>query len=359
MRVNKPCIASQDVYKLMEKSLRMCKTIALPITSPKACLDIWPPYGIIADMPTPRIHVLVVDDHSMLRTELSHIVGGDPQLMVIGEASDGEMAVDFTRRLYPDVVIMDVQMPKMNGIEATRQIKAVCPEVAVIGVSSSNYADAMVKAGASAYIFKQHAVDELCRAIRRINRADIREEWTALSGASSSPSLLLIDDDAVFVKSVSDALYHEHPDLSIATALNAEQGLRLLTLRRFDAMISDFRMAGLNGLDLLKECRANAVGIPVVLITGYGTPGLEEDAFHHGACAILQKPVEVERLYDVVTRAVRRSRWLRRTNPAEMPRENLQAREFVQRREELSVRIHKVGQCLQDTLNRNNPSTEC
>ncbi|WP_447983221.1 response regulator [Nitrospira sp. Nam74] len=310
-------------------------------------------------MPTPRIHVLVVDDHSLLRTELSHIVEGDPQLSVIGEASNGEMAVDLTRRLYPDVVIMDVQMPKMNGIEATRQIKAVCPEVAVIGVSSSNYADAMVEAGASASILKQHAVDELCGAIRRINGVHIREEWTALRGASSSPSLLLIDDDAVFLKSLSDALHDKHPHLRIATALNGEQGVRLLTPRRFDAIISDFRMVGLNGVDFLKECQANAVGIPVVLITGYGTPALEDDAFHHGACAILQKPVDVERLYDVVTRAIRRSRWLRRTHPAEMPLEDLHAHEFAQPREELSVRIHQIDQRLQDTLNRNNPSPEC
>lgn len=294
----------------------------------------------------------------MLRTELSRIVEEDHRLTVIGEASDGEMAVEFSRRLYPDVVIMDVQMPKMNGIEATRRIKRLCPEVAVIGLSSSDYADAMVEAGAAAYILKQHAVEELCGAIRRVSEADTRETWTAVSGESLSPSLLIIDDEAVFLKTVSAALSDQHCDLKIATATSAEQGLRLLSLRRFDAIISDFRMAGLNGVDLLKECQAHCAGIPVVLITGYGTSALEQDALDHGACAILQKPLDLERLYDMVTRAIRRSKRLQPTNPAAMPLKDLHAHEFLQRREELLVNIQKVDQRLQDILKRNDPSQE-
>ena len=107
------------------------------------------------------IQVLLVDDHSGLRAEFRRIVEEDHELAVIGEASNGEMAVHLARRLYPDVVLMDVQMPKVNGIEATRRLKVACPEVAVIGLSSSNYAEAIVRAGASAYILKQHAMEQL------------------------------------------------------------------------------------------------------------------------------------------------------------------------------------------------------
>ena len=216
--------------------------------------------------PTP-IHVLIVDDHSLLRAEMSQIVQKDLRLAVIGEAGDGERAVELARRLYPDVVLMDVQMPKMNGIEATRQIKRLCPEVAVIGLSLLDYAEAMVEAGASAYLSKQHVIEELCPAIRRVNEGS----WS--HAAEVSPhSLLMIDDDAVFLKTVSGALQDEHSDLLIATASSAVEGLCLLNLHQFDAIISDFRMAGLNGIDLLKECQGDSVHIPIVLMTDTEQP---------------------------------------------------------------------------------------
>ena len=278
-------------------------------------------------MSTSRIHVLIVDDHSILRAQVAEILQEDPRLAVIGEAGDGEKAVKLAQRLYPDVVLMDVQMPKMNGIEATRQIKRLCPEVAVIGVSSLNSADAMTRAGASAYILKQHVLEELCPAIHRINERHYSQAWE-----SPPRSLLIIDDDAVFLKAVSGALHDAHPDLLIATASSAEHGLRLLTLRRFDAIVSDFCLAGLTGLDLLKECQSGGSDAPLVLITGYGTPALEDDALEQGACALLQKPVELEQLYNLVQRVIRRTTWLRRSH-ADMPLEILQARKFGRRRE--------------------------
>ena len=273
-----------------------------------------------------RIHVLIVDDHRSLRAEISQIIEEDPRLAVIGEADNGEREVELTRRLYPDVVLMDVQMPKMNGIEATRQVKLLCPDVAVIGLSSSNYADAMMHAGASAYILKQHVVEELCPAIRRIHEGQYSQ-----ARESTPHSVLMIDDNAVFLKTVSDALHELHPDLLIATASNAEQGLRLLNLRRFDAIVSDFRMAGLNGVDLLKECQADCPDIPIVLITGYGTAELEQDAMDQGAYALLEKPVDLERLYNLVLRVIRRSTALQRSR-ADMPLETLRPRELGRRR---------------------------
>jgi|GEM_PF-2733332 len=290
-----------------------------------------------------RIHVLIVDDHRLLRAEIAQIVQKDLRLVVIGEAGDGERAVELARCLYPDVVLMDVQMPKMNGIEATRQIKRLCPEVAVIGLSLSQYAEALVEAGASAYLSKQHIGEELCPTIHRVNEGSWSQAWEA-----SPRSLLMIDDDAVFLKTVSDALHDEHPDFLIATASSAVQGLRLLNLRRFDAIVSDFRMAGLNGIDLLKECQADSVHIPIVLMTGYGTAALEQDAFEQGACAILHKPLDPEQLYEAVTRAIRRTKWLG----------EVQTQQLAQRRDQLSMRIQKVDQRLQDTLKRNDSSQE-
>ncbi len=301
----------------------------------------------------PPTHILLADDHSGLRTEFRRIVEEDPELTVIGEAADGEMAVQLARRLYPDIVLMDVQMPKMNGIEATQRLKLVCPEVAVIGLSSSCYADAMIRAGASAYILKQDAMEQLHPTIRRIAEAEI---YGTGAVKQISYSILVIDDDAVFLKVISEALHNEHPDIRTETALTAEYGLCLLERARFDAIISDFRMSGLNGVDLLKECGAACRGTPVVLITGYGTTALEQDALNQGACAVLQKPVDPGRLYAVVIRAIRRSKWIRRTAPANVPLPDLQAQELAQQGEELSGRIRNVTQRIKDMLQADNPS---
>ena len=115
-----------------------------------------------------HIRVLLVDDHAMLRQGLRSLVEGYTHLHVVGEASNGVEAIDAVRQLRPDVVVMDINMPQMNGIEATRRIKEEFPQTAVIGLSllkGPHIAKVMTEAGICAYLTKESAVDELCHAI--------------------------------------------------------------------------------------------------------------------------------------------------------------------------------------------------
>jgi DNA-binding NarL/FixJ family response regulator len=82
-----------------------------------------------------KIRVLLVADHQIMREGLRNIIEEQADLEVVAEAADGEMAVEAARQFQPDVVIMDMNMPKMNGLEATRQIKAEFPQITVIGLS--------------------------------------------------------------------------------------------------------------------------------------------------------------------------------------------------------------------------------
>jgi len=119
------------------------------------------------------IRVLLVDDHLMLRQGLRSIVDGVPHLEVVGEASNGLEAIDAVRVLKPDVVVMDINMPLMNGIEATRHIKKEFPNTAVIGLSvheDTDMAQRMRAAGLSRYVTKESAVEDLCDAIDDVMR---------------------------------------------------------------------------------------------------------------------------------------------------------------------------------------------
>ncbi len=119
--------------------------------------------------PAHPIHVLVVDDHPLLRKGLHNLVSSAGDLKVVGEAADGEKGCELAQLLQPDVVLMDVEMPKMNGIEATRRIKAALPRVIVIGLSinqSGTIANHMKAAGATAYLSKDTAPEDFHRAIR-------------------------------------------------------------------------------------------------------------------------------------------------------------------------------------------------
>ena len=115
------------------------------------------------------MRILMVDDHALVRESLARLLSEEPDLEIVGEAWDGKLAVEMTRELLPDLVLMDITMPVMDGIEATRRICAECPAVRVIGLSMFTHAEQarpMLEAGAAGYVCKTDAPDVLLKAIR-------------------------------------------------------------------------------------------------------------------------------------------------------------------------------------------------
>jgi len=122
------------------------------------------------------IRILVADDHRIVRNGLRALLDSEPDMETVAEAEDGRKTVQLARKLSPDVVIMDVTMPDMNGIEATRQILAESPDIKVIALSMHHheqFVTEMFKAGASGYMLKDCSVEELTTAIRTAKRGDI------------------------------------------------------------------------------------------------------------------------------------------------------------------------------------------
>ena len=119
----------------------------------------------------PEIHVLIVDDNAILRDGIRTLLDRHPNIEVVGEASNGQEAVIRADELQPDIILMDVAMPKMNGLEATRQISALFPEMRILILTqhdSQEFVTPLLQAGASGYILKKSGGRELINAIHEV-----------------------------------------------------------------------------------------------------------------------------------------------------------------------------------------------
>ena len=117
------------------------------------------------------IRILIVDDHRIIREGLRSLLGAEPDLEVVGQAKNGREAIRLARDLSPEVVLLDVSMPDMNGMEATTQILEDIPHVKVIALSmhkDEHFVAGMLLAGASGYLLKDCSVEELAGAVRSV-----------------------------------------------------------------------------------------------------------------------------------------------------------------------------------------------
>lgn len=120
-------------------------------------------------MTSSPIRVLLVDDHVMVRIGLKTVLKASDDMTLVGEASDGQEAIQLCERIQPDVVLMDLLMPKMDGVAATAEIHKRWPQIRIIALTSfkeKEYVEGAIKAGAMSYLLKSVSADELSKAIR-------------------------------------------------------------------------------------------------------------------------------------------------------------------------------------------------
>lgn len=122
-----------------------------------------------------KIRVLLADDQDIIRTGLTIILNHQPDLEVVGQAADGQEAVELAKQLQPDVVLMDLKMPRLNGIQATRQVVAALPKTQIIILTTYDTDDWVfdgIRAGAVGYLLKDTSGDKLAEAVRGVMRGE-------------------------------------------------------------------------------------------------------------------------------------------------------------------------------------------
>jgi DNA-binding NarL/FixJ family response regulator len=118
-----------------------------------------------------KLRILLADDHKVMREGLRMVLAREPNMEVVGEANNGAEAISLTEQLRPDIVVMDVSMPEVNGLKATEALGASSPETKILILTrhgDASYVQRLLQAGANGYVLKQSAAEELVRAIRRV-----------------------------------------------------------------------------------------------------------------------------------------------------------------------------------------------
>ena len=177
-----------------------------------------------------KIRVLLAEDHTIVRKGLRSLLDGEVGMEVIGEAEDGREAIQMTQQLLPDVVLMDISMPELNGLEATRQIKERFPEVKVLVLTrhaDEEYVFQILRAGASGYVVKKAAPAELILAIQAVYRGDsflspsisrhVIEEYIRKADAMEENSYDRLTDRE---REVLQLIAEGHPNREIAELLH-------------------------------------------------------------------------------------------------------------------------------------------
>jgi PAS domain S-box-containing protein len=205
------------------------------------------------------MRILVADDHELMRTGIGSLLATEPSLTVCGEAINGRDAVEKAKTLHPDVVIMDISMPEMNGLQAARQIKDLLPDTEIVIVSQHDSPEMVrqaISAGARGYVVKSALSAELLTAIAKVSRQEVFINLPALTDASKDFDVREILQRSAALeqalreerKQTEEALRSSEAQLSdtkllqgISTQLHLEQGVEGLYEKILDAAVAIMR----------------------------------------------------------------------------------------------------------------------
>ncbi len=284
------------------------------------------------------MRIVVAEDHEVVRKTLVQLLSAEPDVEVVGEAYTGQMAVALTRQLMPDIVLMDISLPVLSGIDATRAILREFPRVTVIGLSmyaDSELGKALRQAGAKACVSKAFPFEAILAALRRYApmpepslahtaasnpilqpdagfgapapgidavSADAPAAEAAPSGKRSLIRVLLVEDHTLFRQGLAQLIRHE-PDLEIVgEAANGEAALALVPSAHPEVVLMDIRMPVMNGIEATRFIRTRYPGIRVIALSVADDVTDDAEMQQAGAVAFLSKSASPEDLLALIRR---------------------------------------------------------
>jgi len=177
-----------------------------------------------------KIRIMLVDDHDMVRRGMAVFLQALPDMELVGEAADGTEAIELVEQIQPDVILMDVMMPEMSGIEATRRIKARYPAVQILMLSSSKDEESIksaIQAGAIGYVLKNVGINEMAEAVRNASHGQatlspaVTQVLVAATARPPEPEYHLTDRErellGLLVKGFSNSDIATHLTISLST----------------------------------------------------------------------------------------------------------------------------------------------
>lgn len=229
-----------------------------------------------------KVRVLLADDHAIVRQGLKGILDAEPGIAVIAEAGDGQDALEQARLHRPDVIIMDVSMPGMNGIDATKAIMAELPDTKIIGLSmyaEADQAEAMQQAGAVGYLSKGGPSEQLIAAIRLY-----------APKPESRTKALLVEDSLPVARFLVDTLgAQDGENLDITHTETLAGAAALLDQQHFDVILLDLSLPDSAGMATIDRARDLAPGTPILVLTSADDEMIRENALRRGAAASFVK----------------------------------------------------------------------
>jgi DNA-binding NarL/FixJ family response regulator len=268
------------------------------------------------------IRVLLVDDNTLLIYTIRTILKQYPNIEVVGEAVNGEEAVVQAKQLQPHVIVMDINMPKMNGIAATRLIRANFPRIVVLGLTTHTercFIDAMSQAGAVNTLGKENALRELHGAIQCavasvypvLIRGDTpvpRQPAVSYKGRDMKSAkqirVLLVDDHAMVRQGLRAALKPYSNIVVIGEADDGERAIVSVEKLQPDVVVMDIGLSRMDGVTATRLIKAHYPHIVIIGITAEAQEFQRHAMKRAGAFDVLMKDDAVQQLYAVIQHGV-------------------------------------------------------